>query len=515
MGSTGRGLVGRTARSAAWNWLALAVGTLVAFFLSPFLVHNLGNTTYGVWVLITSLTSYMGLLDLGIRGAVTRFVARDHARNDHVGASAAVSAALWTRQWIGLGVVTLTAAIAASLDPLFDIPDELGSEAVGACVLAGLSVAVALVFGVFGGVLAALHRFDLLGGVVIVQNLVRAGGIVWLIRNGHGIRALAALELGVGLAMHLAQFALCRRVYPELRVSFRHPGGRHVRVLWDFSVYAFLMGLFGTLVNYTDNLVVGGFVSVAAVTFFSIGASLTEQIRHVTGSLTTTLAPLASSLEGTGEHAKLQMLLVQGTRVGLLVGLPLIVALFLRGETFICLWMGEEYGPVSGRVLQILLAARLFTVANSAGMNVALGISKHKRIAQLVGFEAAVNLILSLWLVRDFGIYGVAVGTLVPGLLVWGVLMPTYLCRAVRVPMATYLLRAWLSPILSALPFALACYLTDEYWSPANLFDFFLQVGTVFPVYLLGAAICFRRELLDLLGDRRARSRAVHQAPRA
>src|SRR5450755_2807636 len=53
------------------NWLALAVTTVVGFFLSPFVVHRLGNLAYGVWVIIGSLVSYMGLLDLGLRGAVT------------------------------------------------------------------------------------------------------------------------------------------------------------------------------------------------------------------------------------------------------------------------------------------------------------------------------------------------------------------------------------------------------------------------------------------------------------
>lgn len=515
MASNERSLVGRTARGAVWNWSALVVGILVAFFLAPFLVHNLGNTAYGVWVLIASVTSYMGLLDLGIRGAVTRFVARDHPRGDHDAASAAVAAALWTRQWISLGIVALTGVIALLLNSLFDIPEDLGSDAPWALVLAGLNVAIALVFGVFGGVLAALHRFDLLSGLVIVQNLARAAGVVWLIGGGHGILALAALELGVGAAMHLVQLLLCRRIYPELRISFRHPGGDHVRVLWDFSVYAFLIGVFGTLVHHTDNVVVGGFVSVAAVTFFSIGGSLTQQVRSVTAALTTTFAPLASSLDGTGQQAKLQQLFVQGTRVGLLVGLPFIVALFVRGETFIGLWMGEEYGPVSGRVLQILLVTRLFNVANSASINVAFGISKHKTIAKLFGFEAAANLVLSLLLVGEFGIYGVAFGTLVPGLLVQAVLMPTYMSRAVEVPLHDYVLRAWLSPIVSALPFALACVLTDEYWSPTNLLEFLLQVGAIFPIYLLGAGICLRRELAALLANRRARAEADRQAGQA
>ena len=66
----------RIAQNVLSNWLALAITTVVGFFLSPFVVHYLGNLTYGVWVIVMSLVAYMNLLDLGLRGAVTRFVSK-------------------------------------------------------------------------------------------------------------------------------------------------------------------------------------------------------------------------------------------------------------------------------------------------------------------------------------------------------------------------------------------------------------------------------------------------------
>ena len=56
---------------------------VASFFLSPFIVHRLGNETYGTWALLVSLVGYLGLLDLGVRGAVTRFIANTHASGDH------------------------------------------------------------------------------------------------------------------------------------------------------------------------------------------------------------------------------------------------------------------------------------------------------------------------------------------------------------------------------------------------------------------------------------------------
>ena len=84
----------RIAQNILSNWLALAVATLAGFFVSPFVVHRLGNVAYGVWVIIGSLVSYMNLLDLGLRGAVTRFISKGVTQENHEESSQAVSGAL-------------------------------------------------------------------------------------------------------------------------------------------------------------------------------------------------------------------------------------------------------------------------------------------------------------------------------------------------------------------------------------------------------------------------------------
>src|SRR5947209_11769551 len=84
----------RTKRNVLFNWAGFGVASIVNFLLSPFIIHHLGNTVYGIWVLMMSLTGYLSLLDLGVRIAVTRYVAKFHAESDVARASRTVSSAL-------------------------------------------------------------------------------------------------------------------------------------------------------------------------------------------------------------------------------------------------------------------------------------------------------------------------------------------------------------------------------------------------------------------------------------
>src|SRR6478672_6596766 len=229
----------RIAQNVLSNWFALAVTTLVGFFLSPFVVHHLGNVVYGVWVIIGSLVSYMGLLDLGLRGAVTRFVSKGAAQQNDIEASQAVSGALWIRLWISLAIVAAGLLLSAVFHRVFTIPVELQHPARVALLVTAITVAINLWCGVFGGVLVALHRYDLTSSVSILQTVARATGIVLLLRSGHSILALAIWDLCTWVIANAVTVVLCFYVYPRLKVVFGRPDKATLHKLWNYSVYAF------------------------------------------------------------------------------------------------------------------------------------------------------------------------------------------------------------------------------------------------------------------------------------
>jgi O-antigen/teichoic acid export membrane protein len=89
------------ARNVLLNWFGTIANMAAGFFLSPFVLHRLGNVAFGLWVRAISGVGYLGLLDLGMQNSVLRFVSRGPTRKDHQGVSEAISAALWVRLQIG------------------------------------------------------------------------------------------------------------------------------------------------------------------------------------------------------------------------------------------------------------------------------------------------------------------------------------------------------------------------------------------------------------------------------
>src|SRR5580698_6202065 len=479
----------------AVNWMALAISVIVSFFLSPFVVHHLGNVAYGVWVLANSSIAYMALLDLGMRGAVTHFVAKHQVRGEHLESSRAVSVALAFRTLISLAVIAASLILAAYASKIFRIPSDMWTAAQWAIVVTGFNLSFSLIVGVFAGVLTGLQRFELASGIAIAQTLISATGTVWVLDKGYGIVPLATVQLTVALILGIATIIICRRVYPDLRLGFRFLDRRILPELWRYSFYLFVIAATGQVIYYTDNLVVGAFLSAEAVTFYAIGGRFIEYLGQLGASFAQTFMPVATNLAAQDRQDQLRRLLIQGTRAALFVSLPVGGALFFRGTTFIGLWMGPQYAQPSGRVLRILLLSTVAIAGNRVAGNIVFGLGKHKPFALWQSCEAIFNLTLSVYLVRKIGIDGVAWGTVLPSLVSQLVLWPRYISKLFGLTVWSYFRECWIRPALATAPFCLMCLWSDRHWSVASMPHFFLQIAAALPLIPIGIALFFWKEV--------------------
>jgi O-antigen/teichoic acid export membrane protein len=480
------------ARNIVFNWAGNIIGMAVGFFLAPFILHRLGNVAYGVWVLAVSAVGYLGLLDLGLQSSLLRFVSQGYAKQDHHAASEATSAALWVRFQISALALVLSAALAAVFPHVFNISPALAKDAQESILLIGLTASVSLPFGVVGAVISALNRYDLQNYVGMFQTAVRVIGVILVLRTGHGIVAIAVCELVAALSGKLLQTWIARRLYPELHIQLKKPKLETLKKIWSYSVYTFLITIAVQLVYQTDNLVVGKFVSTTAVTFYAIANQLCRYASQVLSSMSGTFMPAASTFEAAGDTEGLFNLYKNGTRIMIIVSLPIVLTFITRGSSFIGLWMGPQYSHSSGIVLIILTVALFFSFANQTAAAIAMGVEKHKTMAWWAIGEGAANLVLSILLVHWYGIYGVAIGTLIPSLVAQLGFWPYYTSKLLGLTPVEIVWNVWGPAIAAGIPFAIFSYTLESFFPAHKLAVFAFQVAASLSIYLLTVALVFR-----------------------
>src|SRR5258707_3476711 len=113
-------------RNIAGNWIGVGADAVTGVVLTRIILHAVGDAPFGLWVLVSGLLGYYGLLDLGTRNGVIRYVARHNARKDFDNLSSVVSTAVAGYLAIGALVLVLSALAAWQLEHLFTFTDPVG-----------------------------------------------------------------------------------------------------------------------------------------------------------------------------------------------------------------------------------------------------------------------------------------------------------------------------------------------------------------------------------------------------
>ena len=165
------------------NWAGLATNIAVGFFLSPFILHHLGDEAFGLWILIFSLTGYYGIFDFGIRSSLIRYVSKFQATGEKEQLARVVNTSLFVYSSIGAMLLLPTVLGQIYVDRFFHIPPSFLRDAQILVAMVGYSVALGFPLGISGGILEGLQKFYLINGTNIVATLVRAILIVYVLRR--------------------------------------------------------------------------------------------------------------------------------------------------------------------------------------------------------------------------------------------------------------------------------------------------------------------------------------------
>jgi len=195
---------------------------------------------------------------------------------------------------------------------------------------------------------------------------------------------------------------------------------------------------------------------------------------------------MSSHSDATGDRNRLRKILVAGNRVCSLIIFPMAVILVVLGKSVIEAWVGAKYIAASYPVLLVLLIPTTMMLAQSASPRILWGMAKHRTLAYVVLAEGVVNLLLSILLVRRYGIIGDAWGTAIPLAIMNVFFLPQHLCRLLNIPLWTYLRQAFLLPLALCVPLTATLLLLKRWFIAHDYVELALQLLIAGAVYGIG-----------------------------
>jgi O-antigen/teichoic acid export membrane protein len=440
------------------NWANLFSVVVLAFIVSPILIQQLGNETYGIWILIVSVTSYFTVLDFGVNTAIVRYVSKYTALKDSLKTNEIYSSSFGLFSIIAVVVIMFTLIFAYFFKDIFSITSLSQTYLYFVFLVVGIDLAANLVFSVFLGTMKGLQRFLEVNMIVIGCNIVKNIILVYLLLNEYSIFSIAVLQLLINLIIFALQYYVIRSKHPSIKASFTSINKPTIYKLYNYSIYSFAIAIATKILFYTDSVVIGSVLDVSQVAIYSIASMLAQYLEQFIWAIVVVFIPIISAKDATGEKDNSKLYVI-GAKYSMLLCTPVIIVLLLNGDRFIGLWIGDDYATTSGNVLKVLLVAYLFSLSQLIAHGILKGISKHKALAYILCIEAIINLFLSLYLAKKYGIIGVALGTVIPMVIVNLFILPYYTCSVLNIGFIRYFITKQMPPILS-----FSLFLCFFYW---------------------------------------------------
>lgn len=419
------------ARNVMLNWTGMVLTIGVTFFVTPIVVRSLQQESYGVWSFLNSLLVYSDLLYLGLGPALVRAVATDHAQGRHADLNRTASVVLSMYVLAGGLCAAAFTVLSPFIPHFFAQPLATGTAetaASHACMLLGLQLLASFTGSAFSGVLTGLERADLIGFIRIFIVTGRTIAIVMLLGHAEPLVVLAGIT-ATGAVLEACCLAwVASLVQPELSVRVVVPSHAELARLYGFGLQSFFIVFALTLIGYTDTTVIGVMIGATSVALYALPLQLAEYIRVVAAGVGGVWYPRLSVMAHRGDLQGLRDAYATVTRVTMFLASFVTANLILLGVPFLTLWIGPDFSHGTHWIVVCLSLATLihiFAITGPIGFFQAMKALRFPALALFA--EAVANLALSLFLAPRFGILGVALGTLIPAVIMGAFVLPRYL----------------------------------------------------------------------------------------
>jgi O-antigen/teichoic acid export membrane protein len=394
-------------RNSLYSVVGFAVPSLLLFGATPPLVHELGAAGYGLWSISLATLGLMGTLDLGLGGALAKYVAEYVEAENLRSLSAAATLGILMYGVIAACFTSLLFLEANTVAGIFAGPNAPRDQVATVVRLTALGLIPLLLRGAGTAFITGLQRFDLLMIASLAQNTSIIGAALVVTYSGGSVRDVVLSSLLVfSVFSALVLVVGCRAI---LRMGARPLLARgQMRKLLSFVAFMGVSNIGTAIFESADRLTVAATIGPAAVTYYTVPISVANKILYTADIACRPLMPAASGWISAGRTQVVKAHLRSATLWTAFGALTASLVGLSFSRPFMRIWMGPAFAAHALSTFRVLLvvyallalAAPAYHVANGVGMPW-LG-----AVTAIVGGAASIALIVLL--APPLGVVGAA-----------------------------------------------------------------------------------------------------------
>jgi len=408
---------------AVLSYLSMFIGYAVSILYTPVMLRLLGQSEYGLYNLVASVVSYLGLLSFGFGSAYVRYYSRYKVKDDEYSIAKLNGMFLIVFSLIGLIAVLAGSVLVFHVDLLFGEKLTVSELAKAKVLMAIMVLNMALSFpaSVFNSYITANEEYVFQQLLQIMKTVVHPFVMLPVLLLGYKAIGMVVVTTILTISVEIANVVFCFRKL-KMRFLFRSFDFSLMKEMTVFSSYIFLNMIIDQINWNVDKFIIGRFRGTVEVAVYGLAAQLNSYYMSLAMAVSYVFIPRINRMVAeVHDNGQLTNLFTRVGRIQFIL-LSLVCSGFIFfGRPFLRMWAGNNYGGTYPITL-ILIVPVTFPLVQTIGLEIQKAKNMHKFRSWVYLFIAVGNVFLSIPLTKAYGGIGAALGTAV-SLLIGNVLI--------------------------------------------------------------------------------------------
>ncbi len=401
-----------TFKNISYSLVAFSWPVILAIFITPIIVRHFGVKEYGVYIFISTLISLVGLLDLGVSTAISKFISERHGGDDIEGLKKLFKTA--NTILLGIGVIGATLIIASIFIGIKSFPSEIAGSYelyIPSFIYAGIIFFINSINSIHTIIPTAYQRFDIGSKIGIVFISIQQLGILAIAFLNGPVNDIFLLQAILALIFYFVYRKYAKSTVHKETSAFINSYGwskTEAANCYKFGTTLFLNNLAGSSLTYLDRMIIPLFLGPSNLTYYSLPGSLTSKIPTLSGTLSSVIFPMTAYFEGGGNRDMTKNLYTRSMRLITVISTATAITFIAFAYPILQYWINSDLANKATGVLIILALTNLVIAVTSPLNSFLLGMGKLKALTITSIFTAGINALLLVILLPHFGIMGAA-----------------------------------------------------------------------------------------------------------
>lgn len=397
---------------AILSYMVIGLNMIVAIVYTPILTRSLGQSEYGLYSLVSSIISYLTILDLGFGNAIIIYTTRYRVKKQKEEEEKLHGMFFKIYTVIGIIAGIIGVILYFNVSNIFgnSMSIEEIKKAKTLMLILTFNLVVTFPFSIFTSIITAYEKFVFSKVVNIIRIILTPIIMIPLLLNGFKSVTLVVVITVLNIGTLLLNMIYCFKKI-KIKMRFGKIDFKLLREIFIYSFFIFLNTIIDKINWSIDQFILGAIRGTVEVAIYSLAAQVNTLYLNFSTAISGIMLPKITKMITSGEDSsEIDKLFIKVGRLQFLLLSLIVTGFVMFGKQFMIFWGGQEYVKAY-EVGCVLIIPVTIPLIQNLGISILQAKNKH-RFRTIVLFTIAIlNVIVSVPLAKQYGAMGSAIGT--------------------------------------------------------------------------------------------------------